>query len=422
MSRSRRLLALLALLALLPLPAIPCSCASLPACDKPKHAGVVFLGLALQSFSQMPMLTRFEVQEVLSGKLAEREILIGNSLPCMYHFDPGQAYIVFAAWGESQKRFTTSLCAGNLPADSLGALAMLRERRSKGSVTGVFGSVQSLAPIPGIPVTFLSKSGAWRAKTGPDGLFRIPQLPPGVYDISVPSSQGQAANQLRASVYAHCDVFDIKSRGNSKVSGRILGTSIPDGSSILLLNPSDRRIIGEAWYSPRHSGRFSFPEVLAGEYLLAADLPAEAGNRYAPPFRIYYPNTTDPAKARKIKVRAGHNTAGLPFALQAPPKRTITIGARSGVSISIVDVLSGAVSSMPGFHNNGKIALFAGRRYRLIAHRIDEKYVHHSPPVEVAENSGNAFVELRVTHDGFEDRCRRCYRNKSASAPPNSGN
>jgi EmrB/QacA subfamily drug resistance transporter len=131
------------------------------------------------------------------------------------------------------------------------------------------------SPVSGAAVTLIDTSGhqAGRAHTGPDGSFRISAPGAGLYTLIAMA----AAHQPQADTVRMGDgpvQHDVLLSGTSQLAGtvRAVGSGEPVAQATVTLADSRGEVL--AARSTGEDGRYSFTDLVAGEYTLAVTAPA----------------------------------------------------------------------------------------------------------------------------------------------------
>jgi hypothetical protein len=205
-----------------------------------------------------------------------------------------------------------------------------------GAIAGRVTAAASGQPLPRarIVVTSPALSGARVTLTGPDGRYRVEELPAGRYTVAVvksgfvPAIVGDETDQgaFELAPGERRDGVDVALARAGAISGRVLdedGTPF-EGATVEVwrtrLSGGQRILVAVGRATTDDRGEFRVGGLPAGFFLVSASDPAWTGVgsaagplTYAPTF---YPGVVSPQEAARLAVEPGGETSGVVFTLR----------------------------------------------------------------------------------------------------------
>jgi hypothetical protein len=217
-------------------------------------------------------------------------------------------------------------------------LALVLSMAPQQGVAGFQGNVTKIngAPLQGVRIR-LSAASDITTTTDEKGVFSFENLAPGTYPVNVQLSGyvvtgqppalgaiGTTVGRITLEAGETVRRFHVDMVGTGTISGRVVG---PDGKPLpLIIIQGWQRtgVNGQLRLAPfnlpspartNDRGEYRVISLPAGEYYLMASVPGTGAG--AAVLNSYYPDTTDPQRARSIRVVEGENTANIDFVMQA---------------------------------------------------------------------------------------------------------
>jgi hypothetical protein len=389
-----------------------CSCGgSGGPCESYGAAAAVFVGTVVSARENeriktdrndvdwTPRAIKFSVEQSYLGVAGtELEVFTGRGGgDCGYEFKIGQRYLVYAQ--RYQDKLTTSICTRTKPfssaSDDLAFLGTLSSAAPGISILGQVSRPDKSEPLsPDVVITIEGESERREIRPDAEGLFRVSGLRAGKYKMALTLPETlttwQRERQLTVSDRG-CAAVAWYLTDNGRVSGLVVNAEGQPVPRILvsLVNPASNR--KESYIKLERTdddGRFVFPAVARGRYLIAVNHnrfpdPNDPVNAYPPSF---YPGVIDEALAQAITVGPGEKLSD--FEVRLPLKRAASILSGTVVwsdgspvvnaQLSVTDVTQGessighgvAADALGRFTING----YAGQKL-IIEARSNRPYV-----------------------------------------------
>jgi hypothetical protein len=268
-------------------------------------------------------ITRFAVDEYFKGSGAPTVELHGGFTSCDFNFQEGTRYVVFASTRPEDGSLTTHSCSGTfeLNSSAKATVAYLRRRAAGERPTMLYGFVLKSGSAAdgrvdqsvwaGLRIVVEGKGKRVELTSDESGFFEVFDLPAGSYRVSL-----EAEGKVRG---AEAQTIEIRDGAVSWVSFRTTTTgglrgrlTDVDGAAlaeteILLLPAKDPRpeAPGAANAQSFDGGRFEFPEVAAGSYVLAVNPTGRRSLYYGAWSPNFYPDAAAAASARPVVVENG---------------------------------------------------------------------------------------------------------------------
>ena len=408
----------------------------------------------------------FTIEESLKG-ISQKTVDVatgGGYGDCGYPFTAGERYLVYAYKSEgdalNSSMSRTVIGGGSALTAPLSANICSRTRRLQSATddveliralnrgkleTRLFGHVNEYArrlgtyeydidpvrPMSNLKVKAENGSNRYEATTDQEGAFRISNLKPGRYRLTVvlPEGYGPLYDFDPVSVGVNvrsgtCLEFDFDAQVDGRIGGHVYdadGRPVDDQLqvSIVTLESSTKGIAlaeSRSEYT-KNKGWYEFDGLLPGQYLLGvgiADVPA----KHTPYPKTYYPNTSDRTQARIFTLEKGQKLKDIDFHL--PPKLLdVTVSGlivdASGKPVveAKVDVIDqeNPKEFVFGYDeaktdNQGRftLRLFKGRRYRLHAWKAQDYFAgtgQQSELIDFDTDAANAPVRLILNQPGI---------------------
>jgi hypothetical protein len=338
--------------------ALACSCQS-PGepCQNAFQADGVFAG-TVRSISPVPdnlpplrpgeerlattLRVEFENIERFTIPLAATTSVLtpGSGPACGYHFEVGKRYLVYASYGQEDKKvLVTGICSRTRPiaeADEdvrfLRSIPLLNASRGRiyGAVThgerNLATGDWTDAPVANVLVAASGPGMAIDAWTDAAGRYEL-RVPPGDYEVTAfppPLYSNRYLHQTaRLRTAAACFAVDFGLR----FDGRIVGTVQNSASEVLdglyveavpVERLGTRGVVESLRAAVDAEGHFEFIEVPPGRYVVGVDILRRMDPKLIFP-TTFYPGTPDPAQARVIELGGGDRRELEPMTL--PPAR-----------------------------------------------------------------------------------------------------
>ena len=379
--------------------AFPCSCLeSGSACAAASGSSAIFVGTAAAVQTGVRLRYRFDVEEALQGVDGKTvEVTTQpDTAACGYPFKVGTKYLVYAT-GEPGS-YAVSLCSRTGPLEARRNDVDLL-RRAPGVVQPrLFGMVyreqlrlsgrpfdlESVGGIPGIGVSATGPGGTREARTDAEGRFRIDDVAPGRYDVTLELPDGDeilfgepiVANVDRCAGEVSIAVTRVPLRGTFRpapgetIPGRIMLVVTPVGADG---RPANTR---SAMAMPEQDGSWSLPGLPAGKYVISVGA-VGVPTPQMPYAATWYQNAPAPETATVLEVS---DAQPLSVEFQLPARlpeislagTTITSEGRPLGKVSVTLFDADAVTGFPDASHatsdeNGRFTItgLAGRRYRI---------------------------------------------------------
>jgi beta-lactamase regulating signal transducer with metallopeptidase domain len=228
----------------------------------------------------------------------------------------------------------------------------------------------------------------YRATTGRDGHFTIPDMRAGDYLVAATASGyvqryfGETANDtpetsVHVAVGQRTPSVDIRLEEAGSVSGHVLSDAAEGlaGVEVELLRrtylPGGSRPIAVAFAQTEKGGAYRFRDVMPGEYYVRAYTPAGLRPSQQDVSRSYvatlFPDATDVAFARPVVLGNGQELGGVDFALATSRQRSVSgtlvdpAGASlAGARVSLIAHTSGTVEGLETYAAGDGTFRFAG--------------------------------------------------------------
>lgn len=462
--------------------AAACTCVDSPSpCTSFQTTPVVFVGFVksideetteIDRFGKTEkvrtaLTARFVVEEGLKG-ISNREVEVstgGGGGDCGYHFKVGERYLVYAygsareALGSSVSRtvigggspsnksggLTTSICSRTqLLSQAQDDLELIHAVIKGQPQTRIFGAVHEYVsklgdgekdaqykPKSGLTIKAEGISGKAEAVTDADGRFRLDNLKPGKYRVTLvlPPIYGMRydfeKNEFEAQVTPGCWAaeVDFTVQVSGRIGGRVYdaqGKPVGEQVQISLVaydsagNSMDV-IESRNEYTDKR-GRYAFDGVPPGRYLLGINI-ADVPDKGTPYPKLYYPAVSSPAQATVITLVEGQKFDNYDFNLPAPlAEQTITGTVylqnehpAAGATLELYDLERPGrsvwgVDAKTDAQGRFTIKGFKGRRYQLRAY-LAEDYLAgkgvQSEMLEVDTNLNVSPVKLILSKPGI---------------------
>ena len=409
----------------------------------------------------------FVVEEGLKG-ISNQEVDVvtgGGGGDCGYHFKSGERYLVYAygtereALSSSMSRtviggrssskqigaLTTSICSRTQPlSQAQDDLDLIRAVIKGKPQARIFGTVHEFVsklgdfekdaeykPKTGLTIKAEGVSGKYEAITDSGGRFRLDNLKPGKYKVTLilPPAYGMRysfeKNEFEAQVTQGCwgGEVDFTIQTNGSIRGRVYdaqGKPVGEQVQVSIIAyesaGNNMNVIKSRSEYTDEQGRYDFDGVPPGRYLLGINI-ADVPDKDTPYSKIYYPSGSTPAQATVITLAEGQKLDDFDFHLPPPlTERTITgtVYLQNGkpaasATLELYDLErpdSGVWGVNVKTDAQGRFTVkgFKGRRYQLRAY-LDEDYLAgkgvQSEMVEVDANLVSSPVKLILNKPGI---------------------
>ncbi len=403
-------ISVLGLLAILSPGVNACTCArpGTP-CESYGGADAVFVGTVIgvrnedrskeNGFSLIALAFKFSVEHSYLGvDGTEVEVFTGRGGgDCGFGFGIGKRYLVYAY--RSDNKLSTSICSRTTSyARATEDLAFLESLSSAPKGATIYGQIIRGTPrkkdVPALSEdTFVRIEGEGvRREIRPDadGRYRIAQLPPGKYKVTLQLPDALTVNQPEREVSISdrgCASQNFYIQDNGRMSGKVVDAVGQPVARILVtvLDPSsDPRGPFINLERTDAEGRFSFSGIPAGKYLLGVNFTKhpetnDPTNAYAPTF---YPGVADQSSAEVITLGVGEKRSDLDILI--PLRRPLSVVSGlivwedgspvTAAYLAVVDLTYGGSSLRNGVKVDqyGRFTLngYVGQRLRFEARSI----------------------------------------------------
>jgi hypothetical protein len=358
--------------------------------------------------------------------------LVGDrgSADCSYHFQLGSSYLVFA-YRESNEDLATSICSDTRPAELAAAvLEELRAERNgqpRPTVTGLLRRQQQPysgtfheaydGGLAGFTVRLTGDGRTFTAKSGDQGQFSFPSIPPGKYQFSADLPHdlvlaqtivSDSLPELTIAPSRQCYEVDLDAMPSGSISGRVLNS---DGTPVrqvgVELYLADRYGDGSepGWWEFQEDNRgFSFHHVAPGEYVLVVNRQNRITGDTPYP-RTFYAGSSEFTKSDHIVLADGEQRQNVE--IRVGEHKTViarvVLDYSGGLPADSVFVMAtgdgGKVYGTRGEHGDEEISLLTGIPYTLRAHAfcLDEQKDFWSETLTVDPDRLPAPLRLHFT-------------------------
>ena len=378
--------------------ALACTCIqSGPACQAFWNTPLVFDAVA-SSVDEERGLATLDVSRVWRGAMPNRIVVpSGDGASCVYVFEPGRRYLVFAHRDLSNGRVRVSLCSATREWDGTGSdaefLASLSRPAAGGRIFGAVryftrsgGGVPEREQKPIVTSVHLQTPAGVRTVTSSGGEYRFEGLTPGSYSLTLDTPDGYIAYppsaRLEIPTDRACASQPFSLTDNGRIAGRLLNFKgvPPSGMNVEVVTAGNIPL--PRGMSPRtamvaEDGAFEAGELPPGDYVVGVNL-YDLPNPGVPYGRILFPGGPSP---RVITVKAGERVDLGTWQLPDPAPSWVVSGVvaweddrpAAGIEIRALDVTGAreftysagrVVSRADG---RFELMLWQGHRYRFVA-------------------------------------------------------
>jgi hypothetical protein len=380
--------------------ALACSCSeSGPACQAFWDTPLVF-DAVVRSVDPAAFTVTLDVRHVWKGKVPGRVVVPsseGSSVACIYEFEAGKRYLVFAG-RDRGGQLTVSLCSATTEWDGTGRdaefLASLSRPARGGEIFGPVehftrggGGVPDTGTIPVVTLVHLLTPDGVRTVKSTGGVYRFDDLTPGAYGLTIDSPDGYSAYAASRRVMIPNSRACASERFTFTDNGRIAGRVVDDkGDPVSRLSVdvvTAANIAVPLGVSPRTAtiagdGFFEADNLPAGDYVVGVNL-TDRRSPSSPYARVLY--SRDGSSAGIVTVKAGERIDLGTWQLPSPAPSWVVSGAvqwedgrpARNVEVSALDATAGHESSIPvtrvmaGADGRFAMVLWKGHRYRFVA-------------------------------------------------------
>ena len=368
-------------------PAMACSCIPQPSpCEAFSQTPAVFVGRVAGIKEEKTEFTRFGVKETIRTGLiahfvveealkgisqAEVDVVTGGGGgDCGYPFEEGQKYLVYAWPNKRGDRddanrigsthlagsgvkvvpgtLSASICSRTrllkFAADDLALLRALLKGQPDNRVFGIVSErveqfsakgvtvPEYLGPMAGVTIKATGAATSYEVKTGAEGWFRLVNLNPGKYRLSLVIPEHHKLlydfdkSEIEIDVPSGC--FATEMGFDLQIDGRIGGTVFDAGGhpvgedvqvSLVMADDAgkDISVLLKIHEYTDKQGHYLFDGIAPGRYILGvtiADVPA----KHTPYPTTYYPKGGTSSQAQVINLSFGEKLSGYDFHL--PPR------------------------------------------------------------------------------------------------------
>jgi hypothetical protein len=346
--------------------AMACSCGGPnPICSVYFGSPVVFRGTVVEKTLERPPIqevrnldgstskimtpgiykVRLSVSEGFRGAEGKQELTVSTneqSSACGFPFEVGKEYLVFTYKNEAEDQLWTSKCSKTHALQSSTDMDLEWMRGLAAAPPGgmIFGHLMlsRTEPFTRGAVTI---RGAANHDVAPDatGSYEVKSLPAGEYKVSMTAAPGFTNPAERTVTVAEkgCAEVDWYVSYDGHVRGRVADVDgIPMGHLMLNLEKKDANSAsGMAMVNLKETGedgRYDFPQVAPGEYIVIAN---NLGASPARPFpKVYYPASSTLEGALPVQVSASGSVDGVDIVMPRAWKK-VTMGSRQKTDNSV---------------------------------------------------------------------------------------
>ena len=378
-----------------------CSCVeSGPACQAFWNTSLVFDAVA-RSVDDERGLATLDVLHVWKGTVPDNLVVPsgdgGGS--CVYEFQAGQHYLVFAYHDPSNGRVRVSLCSATRVWDGSGRdadfLGSLTRPATGGEIFGTVrrftqsgGGIPDQDEIPIVTSVHLQTPDGVRSAKSDGGEFRFQGLAPGTYALTLDAPDGYIASppsaRLEIPNNRACWSQPFALTDNGRIAGRLLNYKgdPPSGMNVEVVTAGNIPV--PRGISPRTAtvaadGSFEAGELPPGDYLVGVNL-RDLPNPGVPYARVLYPRGVSPGTGT-VTVKAGERVDLGTWQLPDPAPSAIVSGVvewedggpAANIEIRALDVTGERESDYQAgraiTEADGRFAigLWRGHRYRFVA-------------------------------------------------------
>jgi hypothetical protein len=407
------------------------------ACGSERSADAVFVGTvtSVELMTEPHVLTSrivtLVVREPFKG-VSSRVVEVGTGSgggDCGFRFDVGSTYLVYAHRQQTTGLLTTGICSRTTHASRAPDLEWLRAQPAPDAPPGTLeGRVlrtryQTAAtrrpdePMAGVQVRLMDTTRTWATTTSADGryAFTVPQgpyqlhvdVPTGLYMETGPDAGGMP---IRISDRDACRTFDIRTRPDGRVSGRLIdaqGRPVPYMSIDIAqrsMTEQPAYMFPEARVTTDAGGRFSFKRLPPEEYNVGFALRrypgrAATSDDVAILLKANVPIDVGP----EAHVAVGDVVVPAELAIHFITGRVVDAEGRPLAGASVTAETQGqglGVASLPVPTDDAgqfQVSMLGGRRQVLIARQISEAtgVPRRSEPLDPATVSGPVRLVIR---------------------------
>jgi hypothetical protein len=375
-----------------------CTCVqSGPACQAFWGTPLVFDAVA-SAVDEERGLATLDVRTVWKGTVPDRVVVpSGDGVSCVYVFEPGQRYLVFAHHDLSNGRVRVSSCSATRAWDGTGPDAEFLASLSRPATGGhIFGTVRHFTrPGGGVPekdqrpivtTVRLQTPAGVRTVTSNGGEYRFDGLAPGTYSLTLDTPAGDIAYppsaRLEIPTSGACASQPFSLTDNGRIAGRVVNFkgAPPVGMSVEVVTAGNIPVPRGLY--PRTAlvtddGSFEAGELPPGDYVVGVDL-LDLPNPGVPYTRLLFPGRAIPGT---VTVKAGERVDLGTWQLPAPAPASLVSGIVEwedggpvpGIEIRALDVTGARESNfsagraVTGPDGRFAFGLWHGHRYRFVA-------------------------------------------------------
>ena len=318
---------------------------------------------------------------------------------CIYEFEAGQRYLVFAYLDPSNGRVRVSLCSATHKWDGSGNDAAFLASLSRPATGGqVFGTVRRFTrsgggipdkdEIPFVTSVHLQTPAGVQSARSDGGDYRFEGLTPGAYVLTIDTPDGYVAYpataQLEILDNRGCASQPFSLTDNGRIAGRLLNFKgdPPSGLNVEVVTAGNIPV--PRGISPRTAmvaddGSFEAGELPPGDYVVGVNL-LDLPNPGVPYARVLYPRSAIPGTGI-VTVKAGERVDLGTWQLPGAAPAWVVSGVvewedqrpAANIEIRALDVTGERASNyqagraVSGADGRFVIALWQGHRYRFVA-------------------------------------------------------
>ena len=376
-----------------------CTCArSGPACQAFWETPLVFDAVASSVDGERGLAT-LDLRHVWKGTVPDRVVVpSGDGASCVYVFEAGQRYLVFAYHDPGNGRVRVSLCSATRGWDGTGSDAEFLASLSRPAAGGrIFGTVQHFTrsgggvpekdPRPIVTAVHLQTAAGVRTVTSTGGEFGFDGLTPGAYGLTLDTPDGYIAyppsGRLEIPTSHACASQPFSLTDNGRIAGRLLDFkgAPPSGLNVEVVTAGNIPV--PRGISPRTAivapdGSFEAGELPPGDYVVGVNL-LDSPNPGVPYARVLYP--PNGSSAAMVTVSAGARVDLGTWQLPAPAPAWIVSGVvawddgrpAERIEIRALDVTGSrefsdsAGRAISGADGRFEMLLWQRHRYRFVA-------------------------------------------------------
>ena len=396
---------------------------------------------------------RFLVQENYKGAPGY-EVEVESGVPCASSFFRNESYVVYAGRMPNSDKLYTGMCTRTRHVSAAEEdLAYWRGLATAkpgatlyGNVTRIIGDArhgpfEEGPKMAGVKIIVTGEGRSFETTTDANGQFKLTGLSPGGYDAypELPNNLGSTSTRDKEDKFGRFlnrDPVRLADRGcrevnftvqfNGSVSGRVVDAEGKPAKEIQVSLVSGDDGDKDWWTWTDEEGRYEFPMVQPGSYLLGFNL------RWVPdkddPYpKTFYPGVKTRSEAALLTLGEGEKLKGydmtLPIKLTTR-QVTATVVWPDGSPAVNVDVryeisegTSPGESVKTDKQGRAVLTLFENYSYIVLGSTERNNNDVHSAPIEIVVNKHLKPFKLVLNQDGYGEDEKEALKRKSCGPP-----